>query len=50
MRPENEPSGQRSFIEEARRRQIIAAAVEVLADHGFGGTSLARIADAIRPK
>ncbi|KXO94228.1 TetR family transcriptional regulator [Tsukamurella pulmonis] len=45
MRPEKEIGGQRSFIEEARRRQIIAAAVEVLADHGFGGTSLARIAE-----
>ncbi|MET9325204.1 TetR/AcrR family transcriptional regulator [Tsukamurella sp. NPDC003166] len=45
MRPENESIGQRSFIEEARRRQIIDAAVEVLADAGFGGASLARIAD-----
>ncbi|MBS4103582.1 TetR/AcrR family transcriptional regulator [Tsukamurella paurometabola] len=44
MRPENEPSGQRSFIEEARRRQIIAAAVEVLADEGYGRATLARIA------
>lgn len=45
MRPETEPIGQRSFIEEARRRQIIAAAVDVLAESGFGGASLARIAD-----
>ncbi|TWS20703.1 TetR family transcriptional regulator [Tsukamurella asaccharolytica] len=44
MRPENEPGGQRSFIEEARRRQIIAAAVEVLADEGYGRATLARIA------
>ncbi|WEL93058.1 helix-turn-helix domain containing protein, partial [Tsukamurella tyrosinosolvens] len=44
MRPENEPSGQRSFIEEARRRQIIAAAAEVLADEGYGRATLARIA------
>ncbi|CAM3540503.1 TetR/AcrR family transcriptional regulator [Tsukamurella ocularis] len=44
MRPEKEPSGQRSFIEEARRRQIIAAAVEVLADEGYGRATLARIA------
>ncbi|CAM3167288.1 TetR/AcrR family transcriptional regulator [Tsukamurella hominis] len=44
MRPENESSGQRSFIEEARRRQIIAAAVEVLADEGYGRATLARIA------
>ncbi|WP_019201803.1 TetR/AcrR family transcriptional regulator [Tsukamurella sp. 1534] len=34
----------RSFIEEARRRQIIAAAVEVLADEGYGRATLARIA------
>lgn len=45
MRPENESRSQRSFIEEARRRQIIAAAVEVLAEFGFGGASLARIAE-----
>ncbi|MDV3127568.1 TetR/AcrR family transcriptional regulator [Mycobacterium sp. 21AC1] len=45
MRPENESSGQRrSFIEEARRRQIIASAVEVLAEGGYGNASLARIA------
>lgn len=45
MRPENESTGQRSFIEEARRRQILDAAVEVLAEAGFGGASLARIAE-----
>ncbi|WP_067562905.1 TetR/AcrR family transcriptional regulator [Nocardia acidivorans] len=45
MRSENEPDGQpRSFIEEARRRQIIAAAVEVISDIGYGNASLARIA------
>ncbi|NRQ33431.1 TetR family transcriptional regulator [Nonomuraea sp. NN258] len=46
MRSENEPSGQkgRSFIEEARRAQIIAAAIEVIADVGFAQASLARIA------
>lgn len=45
MRPENEPTGKpRSFIEEARRRQIIASAAEVLADEGFGRATLARIA------
>lgn len=45
MRPETEPDDQqRSFIEEARRRQIIAAAVEVLADEGYGRATLARIA------
>ncbi|MFC9437098.1 TetR/AcrR family transcriptional regulator [Nocardia sp. NPDC057030] len=45
MRSENSPDGrQRSFIEEARRRQIIAAAVEVISEVGYGNASLARIA------
>ncbi|WP_024804792.1 TetR/AcrR family transcriptional regulator [Nocardia sp. BMG51109] len=44
MRPENGPGGQRSFIEEARRRQIIAAAVEVISEAGYASASLARIA------
>ncbi|MFE7799204.1 TetR/AcrR family transcriptional regulator [Nocardia sp. NPDC057440] len=45
MRPENSPIGQqRSFIEEARRRQIIASAVEVISEVGYGKASLARIA------
>ncbi|WP_433520668.1 TetR/AcrR family transcriptional regulator [Nocardia pseudovaccinii] len=45
MRPENETGGrQRSFIEEARRRQIIASAVEVISEVGYGRASLARIA------
>lgn len=34
----------RSFIEEARRAQIIAAAIETLAEIGFGRASLAQIA------
>ncbi|MEV0383873.1 TetR/AcrR family transcriptional regulator [Nonomuraea sp. NPDC050643] len=46
MRSENEPSGQksRSFIEEARRAQIVSSAVEVIAEAGFAQASLARIA------
>ncbi|MFI7639846.1 TetR/AcrR family transcriptional regulator [Nonomuraea sp. NPDC049400] len=46
MRSENEPDGQkpRSFIEEARRAQIVASAVEVIAEAGFAQASLARIA------
>ncbi|MFI5775653.1 TetR/AcrR family transcriptional regulator [Nocardia sp. NPDC051570] len=45
MRPENETEGRRrSFIEEARRRQIIAAAVEVISEVGYANASLARIA------
>ncbi|WP_049569768.1 TetR/AcrR family transcriptional regulator [Nonomuraea sp. SBT364] len=47
MRSENDPSGQksRSFIEEARRAQIIASAIEVIAEQGFARASLARIAE-----
>jgi TetR/AcrR family fatty acid metabolism transcriptional regulator len=46
VRPENEPTGQksRSFIEEARRAQIVAAAIEVIAEVGYGKASLAAIA------
>jgi len=46
MRPEIESIGQktRSFIEEARRAQIVASAVEVMAEVGFAQASLARIA------
>ncbi|RKS08740.1 TetR family transcriptional regulator [Nocardiopsis sp. Huas11] len=45
MRSENEPHGQnRSFIERARRRQIVAAAIETIADGGYPNASLARIA------
>lgn len=47
MRSETESDGQtgRTFIEQARRRQIIAAAVEVIAEHGYVQASLARIAE-----
>lgn len=46
MRTGNSPDGQkRSFIEEARREQIIGAAVETIAEHGYGNASLARIAE-----
>lgn len=34
----------RSFIEQARRAQIIAAAIETIAEHGYANASLARIA------
>jgi len=46
VRPENEPIGQkrRSFIEEARRAQIVAAAIEVIAEVGYAKASLAAIA------
>jgi TetR/AcrR family transcriptional regulator, fatty acid metabolism regulator protein len=46
VRPENEPTSQksRSFIEEARRAQIVAAAIEVIAELGYAKASLAAIA------
>jgi AcrR family transcriptional regulator len=47
MRPENRSDGQKrtSFIEEARRAQIIECAVEAFAELGYANTSLARIAE-----
>ncbi|MFD6948563.1 TetR family transcriptional regulator [Nocardiopsis sp. TSRI0078] len=45
MQSKNKPGGQsRSFIEEARRAQIIAAAIEAIAEVGYPNASLARIA------
>ncbi|GAA2396976.1 TetR/AcrR family transcriptional regulator [Nonomuraea africana] len=46
MRSENEAGGQkpRSFIEQARRAQIMASAIEVIAEVGFAKASLALIA------
>lgn len=40
------PRAESTFINEARRRQIVAATVRVLAEHGLSGTSLSRIAKA----
>jgi TetR/AcrR family transcriptional regulator len=34
----------RTFIEEARRRQILACAVDLIAEHGYANATLARIA------
>ncbi|MBB5786964.1 TetR/AcrR family transcriptional regulator [Jiangella mangrovi] len=47
MRPRNEATDQkpRSFIEAARRDQIVAAAIETLAELGYAKTSFARIAE-----
>ncbi|WP_169789252.1 TetR/AcrR family transcriptional regulator [Nonomuraea candida] len=39
------PSESRTFIEEARRAQIIECAIDVLAEHGYARTTLARIAE-----
>ena len=44
MRSETRP---RSFIEQARRRQIIDGAIDVLARDGYGSASLAAIAEEI---
>ncbi|RSN54143.1 TetR/AcrR family transcriptional regulator [Actinomadura sp. WAC 06369] len=47
MSPKNEPSGRkrRSFIEEARRAQIVEAAALVVAEAGYANASLSRIAE-----
>lgn len=47
MRPENRSGGQKaaSFIEEARRAQIIENAIATFAELGYANTSLARIAE-----
>jgi TetR/AcrR family transcriptional regulator, fatty acid metabolism regulator protein len=48
MRSETSPSGQqkdRTFIETARRAQIAAAAIDTIAELGYGQASLARIAE-----
>jgi AcrR family transcriptional regulator len=47
VRPGNErgDQGRRSFIEEARRNQIVQSAIEVIAEAGFANASMARIAE-----
>jgi TetR/AcrR family fatty acid metabolism transcriptional regulator len=48
MRSESSPTGQgsiRTFIETARRAQIVAAAIDTIAELGYGQASLARIAE-----
>ncbi len=47
MRSEDSPDGQKraSFIEEARRGQIIDSAIETFAELGYANASLARIAE-----
>ncbi|AXB47143.1 TetR family transcriptional regulator [Amycolatopsis albispora] len=46
MQPENQSSGQerRSFIEEARRGQIVAATIETIAEIGYAKASFVQIA------
>ncbi|SFB20022.1 transcriptional regulator, TetR family [Amycolatopsis marina] len=41
VQPDDAPG---SFIEQARRAQIIQATIDVLAEHGYGAASFARIA------
>jgi AcrR family transcriptional regulator len=48
MRSEVDPTGQepgRTFTETARRAQIVAAAIDTIAELGYGRASLARIAE-----
>jgi AcrR family transcriptional regulator len=48
MRSESSPAGQpkvRTFIETARRAQIVAAAIDTIAELGYGQASLVRIAE-----
>jgi TetR/AcrR family transcriptional regulator, fatty acid metabolism regulator protein len=49
VRPESKSDGQKraSFIEDARRAQIIESAIETFAELGFAATSLARIAERV---
>jgi len=50
MRPEIAVAGpreERTFTEKARRQQIVAAAIDTIAEVGFGQASLARIAERI---
>jgi AcrR family transcriptional regulator len=47
MRSKTSPGGQsRTFTETARRAQIMAAAIDTIAELGYGQASLARIAEA----
>lgn len=43
VRSKNRPSG-RTFADEARRKQLVECAIEVIAEEGFAQASLARIA------
>jgi TetR/AcrR family transcriptional regulator, fatty acid metabolism regulator protein len=41
----DDPAPRRSFIEEARRTQLVTCAIDTIAELGFGQASLARIAE-----
>lgn len=42
------PTRKPTFIEQARRAQLVDATIDLVARHGYAGTSLARIAEAAR--
>ncbi|MFD3685352.1 TetR/AcrR family transcriptional regulator [Nocardiopsis sp. NPDC058631] len=44
MQPVESPDGERSFIEGARRKQIVTAAIEAIAEEGYSRASFVRIA------
>ena len=46
MRTTNRPSGRKmTFIEQARRQQIIEATIAAVAEEGYAGASLAKVAE-----
>ncbi|GAB3908645.1 TetR family transcriptional regulator [Kibdelosporangium lantanae] len=45
MRSNGDEQGKRSFIEEARRAQIVSCAIDVIAEVGYAQASLAKIAE-----
>lgn len=45
-RPRRKPGAAPTFTETARRAQITNLAIDLIAEHGYAGTSLARIAEA----
>jgi AcrR family transcriptional regulator len=45
-RPRRQPGDGLTFTEAARREQITNLAIDLIAEHGYAGTSLARIAEA----
>lgn len=49
MQPDTQAGGEdRTFIETARRAQIVAAAIDTIAEVGYAGASFARIAERLR--
>ena len=44
-RTDSQAASGRTFIEQARRAQLVACAIDTIAEHGYGQASLARIAE-----